>query len=116
MKLDKLTALWLCWELWDWLAKNPDKEKRDWVGWKTRRGKSEYVESHCFACGFNYEYKDHCGEDCIVPVFRYKGDGCEHEDSPFGAWDHSINKKQNARIIADSAYKEYVKLGGKKRK
>ncbi len=37
-------------ELWDWLSKNPDKEKADWVGWKVNGGAVEEAQAACFAC------------------------------------------------------------------
>lgn len=35
-------------ELWDWLSKNPDKEKEDWFALEQNRDKSAHA--HCFAC------------------------------------------------------------------
>jgi len=35
-------------ELWDWLARNPDKGKEDWPGWK----ETAMVEAECFACQY----------------------------------------------------------------
>ena len=117
-KLGKLTALWLCWELWDWLAKNPNREKGDWPGWKINGGKCDTAPSECFACEYRFTTSsDYCYEDCIVPCFRYKIGGCENTKSPFVKWQSIWNtSKKYARIIANSAYDEYVKLGGKKRK
>ncbi len=125
MKLGKLTALWLCWELWDWLAKNPDEIKSDWPQWKQNRGKYKKATHYCFACEYRIKikkWKHECPDNsCIIPCFRglsEDGDGysCYDEKSSFQKWNEGIDNKRNARIIADSAYKEYVKLGGKKRK
>lgn len=132
-KLGKLTALWLCWELWDWLAKNPDKAKDDWPKWKRNGGHYEEIFEDCFACAYinqnglstyssdfavGCDYKEN---PCIIPCFVTKN-GCGFgatQKTPYQIWKTSYIKatrKKYARIIANSAYKEYVKLGGKKRK
>ena len=50
-------------ELWDWLAKNPDKHKREWEGFKY----CEPVLNNCFACQFlNELFKLN-----RVPMYRY---------------------------------------------
>ena len=36
-------------DMWDWLSKNPDKQKLDWPGWKDIPVKPMYS---CMACGF----------------------------------------------------------------
>ncbi len=127
-KLGLLTALWLCYDLWDWLAKNPDKGKGNWIGWSHNGGK--YKSSYaCFACTFISQYKadknsvygagcQYRRNPCIIPCFRIDY-GCTACLSPYNRYNGSLNNKsikKYARIIADSAYKEYVKLGGKKRK
>ena len=37
-------------ELWKWLAKHPDKEKENWLMWKSNGGNIEKVDCLCFAC------------------------------------------------------------------
>lgn len=39
-------------ELWGWLAKNPDKEKSDWHGWRKNGGQYPTGFRHCFACAY----------------------------------------------------------------
>lgn len=40
-------------ELWDWLARNPDKEKKDWPGLGVNGGKYIGVLCYCFACEYD---------------------------------------------------------------
>lgn len=40
-------------ELWNYLAENPTKWKRDWPGWEENGGEYNKVPSYCFACAFN---------------------------------------------------------------
>lgn len=42
-------------ELWDWLSKNPDKEKEDWFALDKNKGIK--VANDCFACQFDLEAK-----------------------------------------------------------
>lgn len=39
-------------ELWNWLAKNPDECKANWPGFEDV---GEYIEEYCFACHFDAE-------------------------------------------------------------
>lgn len=50
-------------ELWDWLAKNPDKYKKEWEGFKD----CEPILNNCFACQFIHELFKLNG----VPMYRY---------------------------------------------
>ena len=41
--------------LWDWLSKNPDKNKFNWPQWKYNIGNIDHVENSCFSCEYtNY--------------------------------------------------------------
>lgn len=42
-------------ELWDWLAKNPDRDTRDWPRWRKNGGEYQTPISHCFACEYDEE-------------------------------------------------------------
>lgn len=124
MKLGKLTALWLCWELWDWLAKNPDKLKSSWSKWKRNGGKLSAFKD-CFACKYmmqrNYTGESlfaakchHVKNPCIIPCFGGKYVGCSR-GGLFTQYNQTKNQQRRyARIIANSAYVEYKRLGGKK--
>ena len=39
-------------ELWNYLAENPTKHKKDWPGWEINGGEYSEVVGHCFACEF----------------------------------------------------------------
>lgn len=45
-------------ELWDWLSKNPDKEKEDWFALDKNKGIK--VAHDCFACQFDNEIAGCC--------------------------------------------------------
>lgn len=49
-------------ELWDWLSKNPDKEKEDWFALDKNKGIK--VANDCFACQFDDEITDCCCRAC----------------------------------------------------
>lgn len=64
--------------LWNWLAKNPDKEKIQWPGWRTisilldlgilQNGQSS-LRFHCFACekkGHGWDSWENCDDDCPI--------------------------------------------------
>ena len=113
VRLWKQEALYRCHELWYQLYMNPDKSKGDWPRWKDNGGDIEHVNAHCFACSYNQEntfWK--CGINCIVPIFRYVEHGCNNPDSPYELWEESIDPEENARLISDSSYQEYKRLGG----
>jgi hypothetical protein len=110
-KLGKLEALYKCYLLWDWLAKNPDMDKEDWPGWKKE---NKEVENNCFACEHSIQHNYICNnKGCIIPIFNPLG--CLSYLSHYIKWDLHIARKANAQRIADSAYKEYKRLGGKKK-
>lgn len=57
-------------ELWDWLSKNPDKGKEDWVGWKYNGGTVGEVKAGCFACEADSKESGDC-ESC--PICEFDG-------------------------------------------
>lgn len=101
MKLTKDECVNLHRELWDWLSKNPKKDKRDWPGWKNLR----YIESHCFAC-------DYCLYDCPNCLFIWPYDHCisvfeidEDTDEELGKnigifalWDESEDSTERTKL------------------
>ena len=108
----RLEALYKCYLLWSWLSKNPSEGKSSWPGWKDE---TDCINSLCYACEYHESHKGtYCGKTCIIPVFREKGCICFYGPcSPYRLWERKINRKQNAQKIANSAYKEYKRLGGK---
>ena len=124
MKLTKLKALWLCHELWFWLYKNPDNEKYEWPKWIYNNG--IYFDNsacECFACDYKQENDMDChnGECIMINAWNYNKKSrsgkypCERRYSPYSLW-YVKDKAKNAKIISDSAYEEYVKIGGKRKK
>jgi hypothetical protein len=92
--------------LWNWLAKNPKKRKRDWPGWKTMEKYEIPIPiNHCFAC----EYSDGYVADCNkCPVWFNTQQlsyycTCELESSYYYMWKASFNNKDRskyAKLIA----------------
>ena len=108
MKKEKLTkeeALQHCVALWEWLAKNPSKDKEDWPEWKKNGGKFQ-ARSYCFACEFSLQQKHNCCNDnCVLPCFASLC-GCTETNSPYIHWFYSKNpdaRIRNAKRIRDSA-------------
>lgn len=66
--------------MWNWLAKNPTKQKGDWPGWKNIK---ENVMDHCFAC----QYAIDKGEDCTFCPFSWGiAKTCQDVGSPYREW------------------------------
>lgn len=81
MELTTDSAIKLHRALWDWLAKNPGRDKEDWPGWKDfSKNYPDVAElihdrySSCFAC---YVAKlTTVGVDCAVCPFEWPGLDC----------------------------------------
>jgi len=43
--------------LWDWLSKNPSKDKSDWKEWEDNGGDLRSMQADCFACEAANNYK-----------------------------------------------------------
>lgn len=90
MKIEtKEDALLHCFDLWLWLALNPDKEKWDWPGWKNKGGHLEDCENDCPCCEYR-EYVEHkicyansCHNTCSV---KWKGGNCLNFKSEYKEW------------------------------
>ncbi len=72
-------------KLWDWLAKNPGKEKHDWPEWDNYSPYEPLYNSYCFACMVS--------EDCATCLFEWPGMDCfdaevRHDNEGlFAHWD-----------------------------
>ena len=111
MKLTKLKALELCYELWNSLAET-GKLKHEWSGWKDNGGEYEaYVR--CFACEYDGQNEHRfCNIDCILAEV-WKVGHCYKTDSPYHDWNRAQtieDRKKYARIIADGCLEEIKKL------
>jgi hypothetical protein len=88
--------------LWNWLAKNPDKRKEEWPGFKTMEILGlEHPLMSCFACAV---FK-HCKE-CQVDFGTSKKGLCTSEDiSYYRKFRHSLTplseKSHYAQLIAN---------------
>lgn len=95
-------------ELWDWLAKNPEKGKREWSGWIENRG-GYYAALHCFAC--DYAEDERTGDRCeACPLIWDNFDNICYLGI-FGAWEDEKNLQKRtkwAEKIRDLPVKEGV--------
>ena len=83
-------------ELWDWLSKNPDKEKIDWPGWDIHGGAFNYKRTmnSCFACETAQEiYRDRTDEDGNMCMFcpliwsdKQQFYCCDYISELYGLW------------------------------
>ncbi|KKM85245.1 hypothetical protein LCGC14_1290970 [marine sediment metagenome] len=121
-KLTKKRALFLCWKLWEWLAKNPGKGKGGWPEWEINGGKVKNMPSDCALC---QEYtlrplddgdKVGCKYSCLMASFWGghcdEGDVNSGRESPFYLWlkGTSSDRSKYARRIAAAAKRRYEKL------
>lgn len=97
-------------ELWDWLVRNPDKQKSDWEGWNFNGGKYEGIAWGCFACKY-----DNCNGCKYCPLVWPNDMICskasEFERSLFQDWDNETDLKKRselARQIRDLPVREGV--------
>ena len=95
-------------KLWNWLAENPDKEKRDWPEWKENGGEIKRATSLCFAC----DYVEHnCLSCCECPLdWPFQKDLMKIcSQSLFGVWTrHSKDSAEVALQIANLPVKDGV--------
>ena len=89
-------------KMWNWLADNPDKNKKDWPGWK----KHDYVTNNCFICGYCEEYS----KDCDMRYIDKFCDLCPLDweitndcglSSYYNKWNRGENRARMARKIAN---------------
>lgn len=83
-------------ELWDWLAKNPDKAKSEWPCWDINCGIYSSNGDYCFAC----EYADARGSmlcrECplIWPVHNC----CSKEGGLYDMWTSESEEEARAGL------------------
>ena len=62
-------------ELWDWLSKNPDKQKKDWFSLEQNMDKD--VFANCYACEFAFLVNRSETRICsFCPLCRKSNDMC----------------------------------------
>lgn len=100
-------------ELWEWLARNPQKHKYQWPRWSQNRGSIDAGKFFCVACFFNTEHKkpsDPVGECTCCPICINGRDtlkGCM--GGLFEKWfleTDLVKKAEVARIIRDLPVRE----------
>lgn len=98
-RLTKKKAVQLHRQLWDWLYKNPVKEKKNWPEWEKNGGTIESVDCDCFACEYDMQYRD----DCSLCLFgNFSNTACLN--GLFSNWDCFKNtkvRKKYAKLIRD---------------
>lgn len=98
-----------------WLAENPDKNKRDWPGWKSNGGTFEDIETYCFACDYVSEKGLLRCDKCPLAGWGSDGDSCMgmHYENLFSQWVKCEKKDYNKRTeiakqICDLSVREGV--------
>lgn len=122
MKLTRKKALEICRDLWRWLAKDPDRMKEEWPGWKT----TGRMAHDCPCCQYVTTKLKSCGEmpcrdigDSVTPVDFAKAialcplktlwpDGCCNS-GPFDEWWRRESEQANAAKIANACTLELKK-------
>ncbi len=78
-RLTKRRALEIGLRLWNWLARDSSRSKKDWPGWK----QVGEMDADCPCCEYMWQHKQHCG-NCLV---RWPhGLLCTEKGSPFRQW------------------------------
>jgi len=110
-ELTKEHALFLTWQLWEWLKGG--KGKLSWPGWAMMGGKVSDTKAQCPCCQYVKsagldESLHRCAKGC--PLGHLWPDGCEHSSAAFKLWErseHSIDRAFYAKQIAEAAEKGY---------
>ena len=87
-------------ELWDWLSKNPDKEKEDWFALDKNKGIK--VANDCFACQFDDEITG-CCRACPLICDETNNKSCLG-----GLYEKYTNAKVDYRIRKTSSLRDKV--------
>jgi hypothetical protein len=132
--LDLKTAFFLCWKLWEWLAKTGNQFKRYWPEWKENGGDVNLCFNECPCCEYTFSTSTPnrgCHECIMIDLWgepdekdkEENGVPCSFSDSPFNLWYATKSKplaikerKKYAKIIAKEAKKKYKALCLKERK
>jgi len=80
-----------CFDLWLWIACNPEKSKRRWPGWMSNGGYLEECMSYCPCCQYeedNNEEDMPCENVCPL-TWTVNGYWCGADNSPYKKWHDS---------------------------
>lgn len=106
LKIDTERKAWFAHRrLWDWLSKNPDKEKKDWPEWETYQDQEELEKFQCFACfftGFNNSSRLDC-DICPInwgetPSKLTFSSPCLVHDADYFAWSKAWESDKRAAL------------------
>jgi hypothetical protein len=90
MKLTKRKALEICIELWEWLAEDAGRNKKNWPGWE----KYGPMDNQCPCCA--WLTKALCRNCSRCPIYWGSRKGhhrCElHQESPFAKWHNTFGE------------------------
>ena len=100
-------------KMWNWLAENPKKGKKDWPGWEHHNDDvfNKKEEDHCFLCGYVSAEPDKGCSHCLLDwVVTYK---CSDNDSYFEKYHCDFltleDRAKYAEIIANLPEKDDAK-------
>lgn len=82
-------------KMWHWLAKNPEKHKRDWPGWKNIK---ENVINYCFACQYAMDKAEKNKITCyFCPFLWERATICQASISPYSKWLYTHKTRRKLR-------------------
>lgn len=90
-KITAKKALQITCELWTWLAKNPDKQKGDWLGWE----KYGHMTCHCPLCQYRDDHQLGCS-DCLVDWGKHYRT-CSVKGGLFYKWIYAIKSETRSK-------------------
>lgn len=68
-------------EHWRWVAAEPSRDKRGYLG-------VAWIRHYCFLCQYNAEHTGNfCSTDCLI---KWPGGGCMSFQSPYGKWENAF--------------------------
>jgi len=115
-RLTEKQTLFLCWKLWEWLAKTGNILKITWPHWKEMGGKVKKMTGECPCCEYAKQQEKRCRSGCLLITLW--PNRCLSESSPYQKWRKEASlrlRKKYARIIANAAKREYMKLQKERR-
>lgn len=98
--------------MWDWLAANPDKFKRDFI--LAHPDYPRDLHANCACCEYDIRQREAavlpspwCSNCPLGSLWK---NNCLRFDSPYTLWIESDNREDHAKAIADAARAELEKL------
>lgn len=85
-------------ELWDWLSKNPDMEKRDWPGWKKYAIYDAWECFYCFACRAVIKFEADWGKKTCLGICPLFPQDCEADNSLYKRWARARTRREKTYL------------------